>query len=43
MARYISSMNELEKSLQPVIKAMVGELAERVYETRNLYSFMPYV
>ena len=37
MARHISNMNELEKALQPVMKAMIGELAERVYETLNYF------
>lgn len=37
MARHISSMNDLQKALQPVLLKMVDELAERVYETLNYY------
>lgn len=37
MAKHISSMNELEKALQPVMKGMVDTLAERVYETLNYF------
>ena len=37
MARRISSMNQLQKALQPVMKNMVDKLAERVYETLNYY------
>lgn len=37
MARRISSMNQLQKALQPVMKNMVDQLAERVYETLNYY------
>lgn len=37
MARHISSMNELQKALQPVMMGMVDELAERVYETLNYF------
>jgi len=37
MAKHISNMNELEKALQPVMKGMVEELAERVYEMLNYF------
>lgn len=37
MARRISNMNQLQKALQPVMKNMVDQLAERVYETLNYY------
>lgn len=37
MAKHISNMSQLQKALQPVMKNMVGQLAERVYETLNYY------
>ncbi len=37
MAKHISSMNQLQKALQPVMAKMVDQLAERVYETLNYY------
>lgn len=37
MARHISSMNDLQRALQPVLLKMMDELAERVYETLNYY------
>lgn len=37
MARHISSMNDLQRALQPVMVGMVDELTERVYETLNYY------
>lgn len=35
MAIHINNMDELAKALQPVMKGMVDELAERVYQTLN--------
>ncbi len=35
MATHINNMDELAKALQPVMKGMVDELAERVYQTLN--------
>ena len=35
MAKHISNMSQLQKALQPVMKNMVDQLAERVYETLN--------
>ena len=37
MAKHISNMSQLQKALQPVMKNMVDQLAERVYETLNYY------
>ena len=37
MARHIQNMSQLQKALQPVMKNMVDQLAERVYETLNYY------
>ena len=37
MAKHISSMNDLQKALQPVMKDMVDTLAERVYEALNYF------
>ena len=37
MAKHISSMNQLQKALQPTMIKMVDELAERVYETLNYF------
>ena len=37
MARHISTLEELEKALQPRLERMVDELAERVYETLNYF------
>ena len=37
MEKHISNMSQLQKALQPVMKNMVGQLAERVYETLNYY------
>lgn len=37
MAKHISNMDDLEKALQPMLKKMVDELAERVYETLNYF------
>lgn len=35
MAKHVSNMRDLKKTLQPVLVDMVDELAERVYETLN--------
>lgn len=37
MARRISSMNDLQAALQPIMTKLVDQLAERVYETLNYY------
>ncbi len=37
MAIHINNMDELAKALQPVMKGMVDELAERVYQTLNYF------
>lgn len=37
MAKRINNMNDLQKALQPVMKELVNQLAERVYETLNYY------
>lgn len=37
MARHISTLEELEKALQPRLERMVDELAENVYETLNYF------
>lgn len=37
MAKHITNMSQLQKALQPVMKNMVDQLAERVYETLNYY------
>ena len=37
MAIHISNMNDLEKALQPVMKGLVNQLAEEVYETLNYF------
>lgn len=37
MAIHVSSINGLQKALQPVLTKMVNELATRVYETLNYY------
>ena len=37
MAKHISTLEELEKALQPRLERMVDELAERVYETLNYF------
>ena len=37
MAIHISNMNDLEKALQPVMKGLVNQLADEVYETLNYF------
>ena len=37
MARVINNMDELEIALQPVMKKMVDNMANRVYETLNFF------
>ena len=37
MAKHVSSMNQLQKALQPIMVKMVDELAGRVYETLNYF------
>lgn len=37
MAIHISNMNDLEKALQPVMKGLINQLAEEVYETLNYF------
>lgn len=37
MAKHISSIEELQKAIQPVLIKMVDELAEQVYETLNYF------
>ena len=37
MAKHISTLEELEKALQPRLERMVDELAERVYEILNYF------
>lgn len=37
MARRISSMNDLQAALQPIMTKLADQLAERVYETLNYY------
>lgn len=37
MAIHISNMNELAKALQPVMKGLVNQLADEVYETLNYF------
>lgn len=37
MAIHVSNMKELNKALQPVLKGMVGEMADRVEQTLNYF------
>ncbi|MDE6844179.1 MAG: hypothetical protein K2J99_00215 [Lachnospiraceae bacterium] len=37
MAIHVSNMKELNKALQPVLKSMVGEMADRVEQTLNYF------
>ena len=37
MAIHVKNMKELNKALQPVLKGMVGEMADRVEQTLNYF------
>ncbi len=43
MAKHISNMEQLQKSIQPILVKMVDEMAKEVYQTLNYFLYEYYV